>query len=84
MRTEENQLHGNQSIDSDLELQGQILGDATVQSGATLILRGQITGNLTVLSGAKAEVWGMVTGSGHCEEGGEIIRHPGSLIGGKA
>lgn len=84
MRTEENQLNGHQTIQSDLELQGQILGNATVASGATLIVRGQVTGNLSVQSGAKAEVWGMVTGSAHCEEGGELIRHPGSLIGGKA
>lgn len=83
MRIENNQLKGNQTIESDLELQGQIIGNTTVVAGATLLVRGQVTGNLTVQTGAKAEVWGMVTGSAHCEEGGQLIRHPGSLVGGR-
>lgn len=82
MRTEGNQLTGNQTIEDDLDLQGQITGDATVLSGATLLLKGQVTGNLAVRKGGKAEIWGMVTGKASCEEGGELISHPGSMIGG--
>lgn len=84
MRTENNQLGGNQTISEDLELQGQITGDANVLSGATLHLRGQVLGNLTVQSGARAEIWGMVTGSATCEPGGELIRHAGSMVAGRA
>lgn len=83
MRTEANQLQGNQKIGQDLDLHGQIAGDATVESGATLHLKGQITGNLTVLTGGKAEIWGMVTGSANCQEGGQLICHPGSMIAGR-
>ncbi len=61
MRIERGQLPPG-PIESDLQLYGQIAGDASVANGVHLDLFGQVAGSLTVEPGASVSVYGMVCG----------------------
>lgn len=62
MQTLRGTIEGPFIIDRDLEVEGTIVGDATVRPQCTFYFRGTITGNLTIEEGATAVIYGNVDG----------------------
>lgn len=54
---------GPRPIDVDCDLNGMIIGVATVQPGVKLVIRGVITGDLILEAGSIAEIDGVVMGT---------------------
>jgi cytoskeletal protein CcmA (bactofilin family) len=91
------QLPANSDL-ANIQLSGQVLGDAVVSSGVAVI-SGQVCGSLRVKSGSEAHIHGqiigdlqvegraylhgMITGQALIVGDGQLERAPGSIVGGK-
>ena len=91
------QLPANSDL-ANIQLSGQVLGDAVVSSGVAVI-SGQVCGSLRVKSGSEAHINGQIIGDLQVEGrvylhgvivgqalivgDGQLERAPGSIVGGK-
>lgn len=73
MHEERGQLTGDQVIMDPVDLWGNIVGNAKVESGGKMYVRGNIYGNLIVNEGGRVHVYGTVTGTVVVNEGAKVI-----------
>jgi hypothetical protein len=82
-------VEGDVTITEDTQLNGMIVGNATVSRNVTLIAHGLITGNLILSEAAISYVYGTVDGNiinngGHLEVfgyvKGKVVRQSGETI----